>query len=119
MPDARQITINSRKYDGTIRRSWQAALLSEDDGILIAVGIFTRTVDHPDLGSIAEKTVSFEYFWPNRWYNIFRFHTPDGAFRNFYCNIAMPPSVNGDILDFVDLDIDVVVWPMAGVTCSI
>src|SRR5207253_684501 len=93
-----------------LSRSWQAGLVKEGPDLLIAVGVFGQTVEHDDLGTIHKGTVSFEYFWSNRWYNIFRFLEPDGQFRNFYCNIAMPPSVHGDVLEFVDLDIDVVVW---------
>jgi len=47
----------------------------------------------------------------DRRYNIFRFHEPDGSFRNYYCNVAKPFTLDGGTLEFVDLDIDVVVWP--------
>ncbi|MEO6050341.1 MAG: DUF402 domain-containing protein, partial [Pyrinomonadaceae bacterium] len=30
---------------------------------------------------------------------------------NYYCNVAMPATFENGVLDFVDLDIDVVVWP--------
>ena len=61
------------------------------------------------MGSISRGTVSHEFYWPERWYNVFRFHEPDGRFRNYYCNITMPPTFADGILDYVDLDIDVVV----------
>lgn len=106
-----EITINSRKFDGSIRRSWKAGIVSQSEDLIVAVGRFDRDVEHSDLGSIKEGTVSFEHFWLDRWYNVFRFHEPDGSLRNYYCNIAMPASMNGHELDFIDLDIDVVVWP--------
>ncbi len=53
---------------------------------------------------------SFEFYWLNRWYNVFRFHEPDGNLRNFYCNINLPFKFAGNILDYVDLDIDILVW---------
>ncbi len=107
----RQITINSRKYDGRIRRSWSGGLISQTDKLLVVVGRFGSDVDHSDLGRILEGTISFEHFWLDRWYNVFGFYNPDGTYRNHYCNITMPPIFEGDVLDFVDLDIDVVVWP--------
>ena len=106
-----EIIINSRKYYGSIRRSWKAGVVSQSDSLIVAVGRFDQDVEHSDLGLIKEGTVSFEHFWLDRWYNVFRFHEPDGTFRNYYCNIAMPAVWNGSELDFVDLDIDVVVWP--------
>ena len=106
----REITINARKYDGSLRRQWAAGIVSQTEELTIAVGRFEFDVEHSDLGLIKQGTVSFEHFWRDRWYNIFRFHEPDGALRNYYCNVAMPFTLEGETLEFVDLDIDVVVW---------
>ena len=105
------ITVNSRSYDGSIRRSWTCELIERQVPLLVFVGEFDDDVDHPDLGRIEKGTVSYEYYWFDRWYNIFRFHLPNGELRNFYCNISMPPQFDGEVLDYVDLDIDIVVWP--------
>ena len=79
--------------------------------LLVFIGVFDEDVAHPDLGLIKRGTVSHEYFWLDRWYNIFKFHEADGSLRNYYCNIAMPATFADGVLDYVDLDIDVVVWP--------
>lgn len=105
------VSINSRKYDLSIRRSWQARLIEQKADLLLFVGEFAEDVHHPDLGHIQAGTISYEYYWLERWYNVFRFHHPDGTFRNWYCNVNMPPTFDGAILDYVDLDIDVLIWP--------
>ena len=105
------ITVNSRKFDGTIRRSWNCELVEDRGGLLVFVGKFETDVRHPDLGHIKKDTVSYEYYWRERWYSIFRFHEPSGSLRNLYCNINMPPRFEDGVLDYVDLDIDIVVWP--------
>ena len=105
------IVVNSRKYDRSIRRSWSCELISRDDQVVVLRGVFAEDVEHPDLGLISRETVSIEYFWFERWFNIFRFIEPNGPLRNFYCNIAMPPTFDGSVLDYIDLDIDIVVWP--------
>jgi uncharacterized protein len=104
-------TINSRNYDGTLRRSWHCLYRGKERSRLLFEGIFEEEVEHAELGVIRRGTISFEYYWTDRWYNIFRFHEPDGSLRNFYCNINMPPAFKGCVLDYVDLDIDIVVWP--------
>lgn len=104
------ITINSRKYDGKIHRSWKAELICQKDSLLILVGKFEQEVKHSYLGVIRRGTVSYEYYWLDRWYNVFRFHEPDGNLRNFYCNINQPPKFEKGTLDYVDLDIDILVW---------
>jgi protein associated with RNAse G/E len=108
---ARMITVNSRNYDGTLKRSWDCELIERRGSLLVLFGEFESDVDHADLGRIEKGTISYEYYWLDRWYNIFRFHDPSGTLRNFYCNISLPPQFSGEVLDYVDLDIDVLVWP--------
>lgn len=110
MKQRQQVTINSRKYDLSLRRSWKCDLIEQNDSLLLLVGEFDEDVEHPGLGDIKRGTLSYEYYWPGRWYNIFRFHEPGGGFRNYYCNIAMPPTFENGVLEYVDLDIDLVVW---------
>jgi protein associated with RNAse G/E len=71
--------------------------------------MFDREIEHDLLGRISSGTLSIEYYWLDRWYNVFRFLNPAGELRNFYCNVNLPPSFDGRVLSYVDLDIDVVV----------
>ena len=103
------ITINSRKFNNKIHRTWEASLIEQKDSLLIFVGKFESEVKHPELGIIRRGTISYEYYWTDRWYNVFRFHEPDGKLRNFYCNVNMPPKFENNVLDYIDLDIDVFV----------
>lgn len=104
------VTINSRKYDGKLHRSWKAKLIERDSSLFEFVGKFEKEISHSHLGVIGRGTVSYEFYWLERWYNVFRFHESDGSLRNFYCNINMPPKFENGILDYVDLDLDIVVW---------
>lgn len=108
---ARSVTIKSRKFDGTVHRTWKAKLESKSETLLTFVGEFRNEVRHPHLGIIRRGTISYEYYWLDRWYSVFRFHEPHGELRNFYCNVNMPPVFEDGVLDYVDLDIDVLVWP--------
>lgn len=102
--------INARKFDGNLHRTWNAELISQNNSLLSFVGKFEKEVSHPFLGVIGRDTISYEFFWFDRWYNVFRFHEPNGNFRNFYCNVNMPPTFDGEILDYIDLDVDILVW---------
>lgn len=102
--------INSRKFDGTVHRSWKADLIRETAEYWLFAGIFEEEVNHPKLGVIRPNTLSFEYYWKHQWFNVFRFHEPEGDLRNFYCNVNQPPEFSGDVLNFIDLDLDVLVW---------
>ncbi len=105
----RIVTINSRSFDGSLLKSWECEAIERTGSQLLFFGRFDREVVHPHLGRIVPGTLSYEYYWLDRWYNVFRFHEPDGTFRNYYCNINMPPVYQGDVLNYVDLDIDLIV----------
>jgi len=98
-------------FDMSIRRSWTCRLVEANPPLFEFVCEFEKCVQHEALGTIDQGTISHEYYWLDRWYNIFRFHRPDGEFRNYYCNINLPPTYENGVLDYVDLDLDIVVWP--------
>ena len=72
---------------------------------------FDEDIEHALLGTIESGTLSTEYYWLDRWYNVFRFRTPERALKSFYCNVNMPPTFDGEVLSYVDLDIDILVKP--------
>ena len=106
-----EVTVSSLTYDNSVRKSWSARIMEQAGERLVLEGIFENEIEHPDLGRIEAGTVSIEYYWLARWYSIFRFLTPDGTLRNYYCNVNMPPVFEGSKLSYVDLDLDLVVWP--------
>lgn len=106
----KSITINSRKFDNSIHKCWNADLIFASNSLLKFNGIFENEIKHEHLGIIRPGTISVEYFWLDKYFSIFQFFEPDGSYRNFYCNINLPPTFHNAVLDFTDLDIDVVVW---------
>lgn len=79
--------------------------------MLVLDAVFEKEIQHNLLGTIAPGTISTEFYWLDRWYNVFRFGDRNGKLQNFYCNVSMPPSFDGRVLNYVDLDVDVLVNP--------
>lgn len=52
-----------------------------------------------------------EWFYTNRWYNIFEIHAADGALKGWYCNIAEPATITADSVTCRDLLLDLWVSP--------
>lgn len=103
-------TINSKKFDGTIHRSWKCELIQRTDSLLIFYGVFDKEIIHSKLGIIKPGTISYEYYWLDKHFNVFSFFEPTGEFRNYYCNINTPPTIIENTLEYIDLDIDIIVW---------
>ncbi|HEY0003540.1 MAG TPA: DUF402 domain-containing protein [Pyrinomonadaceae bacterium] len=108
---ADMVTVRSCKYDGREHRRWRGQLVQREDNLLVLDARFETEVNHNLLGRILSGTVSIEYYWLNRWYNVLRFLEPDGKLRNFYCNVNIPPTFDGRVLTYVDLDMDILVAP--------
>lgn len=105
------IAVCAYKFDGVLHRRWTAELIRRDGPLLLFDAKFAEEVNHDLLGTIAVGTHSLEYYWLNRWYNIFRFAQPDGQLRNYYCNVNQPPKFDGKTLSYIDLDLDILVAP--------
>lgn len=108
-PDA--ITVRVLKYDGAEYRHWNATIAHREDPLIVLDAEFADDVRHYLLGNIQRGTRTIEYYWLDRWYNIFRFLESDQTTKLFYCNIGMPPAISGSVLSYIDLDIDILVQP--------
>ena len=86
-------------------------MLSHEGSLLVLDAQFSDEVIHDLLGTIPRGTHSLEYYWTDRWYNIFRFAQPDGKLRRYYCNVNVPATLYDDLLSYIDLDIDILVQP--------
>lgn len=71
--------------------------------------------NHPrrDLGyALFEPGDHFrEYFYSDRWFNIFAIATAAGRRKGWYCNIAAPAQISSERVEQVDLLLDVWVAP--------
>jgi protein associated with RNAse G/E len=105
------IQVRTYKYDGSEHRSWPAQVLRQEGSLIVLDAKFSEEVVHDLLGTIASGTHSLEYYWLDRWYNVFRFARPNGELRNYYCNVNVPPTFDGETLSYVDLDLDILVEP--------
>ena len=52
-----------------------------------------------------------EYFFTDRWYNIFRVQTKDDRLKGWYCNVARPAQISADAVSAQDLALDLWISP--------
>jgi len=105
------ITVRVLKYDCTECRRWKATVARRTASLIVLDAAFDLDVQHDLLGDISRGTPTIEYYWLDRWFNVFRFLESDGTTKLFYCNVNMPPAISAGILSYIDLDIDVLVQP--------
>lgn len=106
-----QITVRGLKYDGSEYRRWKARLARREGSLILLDAEFETDVEHAALGTIPRGTRTVEYYWLDRWYNVFQFLQSDGRTRLWYCNVSTPATLDDGVLNYVDLDIDLLVQP--------
>jgi len=107
----KNIKISSLYFDQSPKTTWIADRLVSDDGNHL---VFTNSAPFKciDRGKEREFPLQLEqYFWREKWFNIFAHINPDGSFSRWYCNVATPAKFDGKELTFTDLDLDLSVLP--------
>jgi|SRR5581483_2080044 protein associated with RNAse G/E len=104
--------ILSQKYDLQPHYTWPAELRYDDGHELRFSSVIGGLLVHYTRGfQEPTRRPSDLTFWRGRWYNVFTNYHEDGTLRNFYCNVTMPLSIKDSTIIFVDLDLDVQIWP--------
>jgi len=49
------------------------------------------------------------FFIPGQWFNVVALIEDNGV--RYYCNVASPPYVNGNVITYIDYDLDVIRMP--------
>jgi uncharacterized protein len=53
-----------------------------------------------------------EDYYSDRWFNIFEIYDrDDGQVKCWYCNVTLPAEFDGDVIRYVDLALDLIVYP--------
>ena len=109
--ESNELIVRVLKHDGHEHRRWHGRIAKQEGSLIVLEAEFGVDVSHHLLGEIKSGTRLIEYYWLDRWYNVFRFLRDDGSTRLYYCNVNKPPAVDGQYLTYIDLDIDVIVRP--------
>jgi uncharacterized protein len=91
--------------------AWDGHELERTPEHVLLFGFFSRL--RRDLGYVVLERgdLFLEWYYFGRWYNIFQIYSTAGLLKGWYCNVGMPPQLVDDELHYVDLALDVFVFP--------
>lgn len=107
-----EFTVIKRDAFGVEQLSYHGVLVERDQTCVCVDAIFA--LPDRDLGYIhLRRGDRFrEWFYADRWYNIFRVQDADtGAVKGWYCNITRPAVITAGQAAADDLALDVFVYP--------
>jgi predicted RNA-binding protein associated with RNAse of E/G family len=108
----KEIIVSKRNEHNLETWRYKAWLLENRDGRIVLEARFDRE-DNDLHGMLLAKGDRFiETYYTNRWYNTFEIHArEDDQLRGWYCNIGKPAEFDGQVLSYVDLALDLLVFP--------
>lgn len=103
------ITIESYKHDLSFHRSWdKTTVLHVSDTVLIGANNNVK-VTEADGREWRTREPAVCTFGRGQWFNTIAMIREDGTY--YYCNIGSPFTLKGNVLSYIDYDLDVKVFP--------
>lgn len=105
-------TVYKRDHSGNIILQYEGRLVSRSATSVCIAALYQQTTR--DLGyMLLRQGDSFtEWFYSNRWYNIFLIRDVDHRrLKGFYCNFTRPAEIGDDVVAADDLALDLFVHP--------
>lgn len=105
--EAVRIKVQKKNPVGEVTYEYEGRLLSRDEHSIVLEAFFDRA-DMPFMDVMFKKGDRFvEYYYTDRWYNIFAIHDRDsGNIKGWYCNIGKPAIFEDGVVSYVDLALD-------------
>lgn len=106
--------IKSFKHDGHLHRVWLEnwrvpadKLTPEHQAQALQVFVNCQTrIREADGREWTSRIPGVSFFIPNKWYNVVALIEGDGI--RYYCNVASPYYQSGNVLTYIDYDLDVI-----------
>ena len=101
------IRVQKKNPAGEVTYEYEGVLLNRDENVVTLEALFDRA-DMPFMDVVFKTGDRFvEYYYKDRWYNIFAIHDrDDGQIKGWYCNIGQPAIIEDGIVSYVDLALD-------------
>jgi len=105
------VTVHKLDASGALATMYQGVRADGGPDWIQLDAIWTRPP--LDLGYVTFDTGDQfrEWYFTNRWYNIFEIRSRDGVRKGWYCNVCEPAVISGDVISCRDLYLDLWVRP--------
>jgi uncharacterized protein len=102
-----KMKVQKKNLSGQVTVEYEGDVLQRRENYVTLEALFTREAT-PVVDVIFKKDDRFvEYFYADRWYNIFTVHDREnGNIKGWYCNVSKPAEIETDVVSYVDLALD-------------
>lgn len=102
-----KVRVQKKNPAGDVVYEYEGLLLRRDEHSIVLEALFDRA-DMPFMDVVFRMGDRFvEYYYTDRWYNIFAIHDGDNEkIKGWYCNIGKPAAFEDGTVSYVDLALD-------------
>ncbi len=106
------ITIYKNNHRGEPVWKYQGSVIERGDNYICLRAYFDRQEANLGFVSFNRGDLFIEWFFSDRWYNIFQVHEGDSeTIKGWYCNITRPAYIDEFSISADDLELDIWVMP--------
>lgn len=109
------ITVVKRDASGQVRARYEGEVLARTATSVIIQAQWTSPTRDLGYTRFEPGDRFIEYYYSDRWFNIFAIASPSGARKGWYCNVAEPAHIFTERVEQVDLYLDVWVNPTGAI----
>lgn len=106
-----QFTVRKLNYDGRETWRWSGKVVERANGVVVIDALFNAR--SRDLGYMKLETndLFHEFYYADKWFNIYQVFGSDGIMKGWYCNVTKPALFSENEVAYVDMVLDVFVYP--------
>jgi protein associated with RNAse G/E len=103
------VHVRKLKPDGALDYAWSGVVLRCDRQSIVLRAEFNVDVVEREWATFRRGDVFIEFYYFDRWYNVFQISAPDGTLKGWYANVGLPAELVAESgeLHYVDLALDV------------
>ncbi len=105
------IRIQSYKHDGSLHRTWDNMMIIDVQDDFIVTGSCASRVVENDGRIWYTKEPAVSIFFLHNWFNVIAMIRGHGDVVCYYCNIASPSLEDQNIVEYIDYDLDLKLFP--------
>ncbi|HJS29373.1 MAG TPA: DUF402 domain-containing protein [Anaerolineales bacterium] len=107
-----KITVIKQDLAGQETWRYEGRVLARGENEITVEALFNRDDTPFHEISLLRGDRFVETYYDDRWYNIFRIHDRgDDRLKGIYCNVCYPAVITGSAISYVDLALDLLVYP--------
>lgn len=107
-----QISVIKNNHSGKQVWKYEGHIIERGETYICLRAYFDRSEVNLGFVTFRQGDLFIEWFFTDRWYNIFQVHDGDSErIKGWYCNITRPAQIHDDAVIADDLELDVFITP--------